>query len=221
MSKETKEKADRTAILLLMFLIMVVLVVGYVFLKLWSDNKLNKDVGKASSAKIEDNKEEKEKEKDKNKDNKNNEITKNSAEIEIVPTLLDEISNNSAWCATFQLVWNDMQDEVVKQDIEFNPQLEVVENLNEQTFKEENIEDEYYYKIYGLKTLDLKEKIEKGIKEKFNQTSDVLDQLDWSDTPKPTTTIISPQPTETAIVESPQPTETTITTIIFGVRFIS
>ena len=90
-----------------------------------------------------------------------------SEDIKVVATLEDTITNNSAWCGTFQLVWNDMQNEVVKQDIVFKKQIDLVENLNKQTFKEDDISDEYYYKTYGLKTLDLKEKIEQGIKEKI------------------------------------------------------
>lgn len=118
-----------------------------------------------------------------NSDNK----TKNtlySDEIEVVPTLLDTASLNSAWCATFQLIWNDMQNEVVKKDIEFTPQEEVVENLNKQSFKEENLSSDYYYKIYDLMTKDLKEKIEKEIKSKFDQESDILDAFDWDSAPQ-------------------------------------
>jgi len=103
-----------------------------------------------------------------------------SKQIKIVPTLLDEVSKNAAWCATFQLVWNDMQNELVKQDVVFSPQLKVVENLNRQTFQENNIEDNYYYKIYGFVSLALKEKIERGIFEKFHQTSDILDLINWN-----------------------------------------
>ena len=43
------------------------------------------------------------------------------------------------------------------------------------------ISEDYYYKIYGLKTLALKEEIENGIKEKFNQTSDILDSFSWDE----------------------------------------
>ena len=111
-------------------------------------------------------------------------ISQTSDEIAVVPTLLDEIATNSAWCGTFQLVWNDMQNEVVKKDVEFDPQIPMVDNLNKQSFKESDISEEYFYKIWGLKTLKLKEEIEKGIKDKFNQESDVLDLLDWSDTPE-------------------------------------
>ena len=101
--------------------------------------------------------------------------------ITVVPTMNDTITTDSSWCGTFQLVWNDMKNEVVKKDIIFNPQLDIVENLNKEDFNESMLSEDYYFKIYGLKTLALKEKIEKGIKEKFNQTSDILDDFDWSE----------------------------------------
>ena len=102
--------------------------------------------------------------------------------ITIVPTMQDTLTTDSSWCGTFQLVWNDMKNEVVKQDIVFTPQEEMATNLNKEEFTEDMISDEYYFKTYGLKTLELKEQIEKGIKEKFNQDSDILNNFDWSDT---------------------------------------
>lgn len=99
--------------------------------------------------------------------------------ITIVPTMQDEIVTDSAWCGTFQLVWNDMKNEVVKQDIVFEPQLKVVENLNAETFKASMLSDEYYFKAFGPKTIALKEKIENGIKEKFNETSAILNDFSW------------------------------------------
>lgn len=100
--------------------------------------------------------------------------------ITIVPTMDDKINTDSSWCSTFQLVWNDMKNEIVKTDVVFNPQLEMVENLNKESFTEDMLSDEYYFKIYGFKNLELKEKIQNGIKEKFNQTSDILDDFDWN-----------------------------------------
>ena len=108
----------------------------------------------------------------------------NSDEIKTVATLEDEITTNSIWCGTFQLVWNDMVNNVVKQDVVFTPQEKLVENLNKQTFKEDQLSEKDYYKAYDLLTLDLKEKIEKAIKEKFNEKSDILDSIDWSEVPK-------------------------------------
>lgn len=101
--------------------------------------------------------------------------------ISIIPTMSDVISADSSWCGTFQLVWNDMKNEIVKKDIELDPQPEMVKNLNKEEFKETMLSDEYYYKVYGLKTLGLKKQIEEGIKEKFNQESDILNDFDWDE----------------------------------------
>ena len=113
-----------------------------------------------------------------NENKKNIPLTKN---VNVVPTMLDTIDNDSSWCATFQLIWNDMKNKVVKKDIVFTPQEEIVTNLNKENFKENMISDDYYFKIYGPKTKKLKEEIEKGIKEKFNQKSDILDKFNWSE----------------------------------------
>ena len=99
----------------------------------------------------------------------------------IVPTMRDKLYADTVWCATFQLVWNDMKNELVKKDVVFEPQLEVAENLNKEEFTDKMISGEYYYKKYGLKTLELKAEIEEGIKKKFNETSDILDDFDWSE----------------------------------------
>lgn len=104
---------------------------------------------------------------------------KESYGTKIVLSLHDEITNDTAWCGTFQLIWNDLKNEIAKQDIVFTPQLKVVENLNIGTFTTEQISEESYYKIYGRPTIELKEKIEKAIKEKFNETSDILEDFDW------------------------------------------
>ncbi len=101
--------------------------------------------------------------------------------VTIVPTMLDTITTDSSWCGTFQLVWNDMKNEVVKKDVVFDPQLKMVENLNKEDFNESMLSEDYYFKTFGFKSLELKEQIEKGIKEKFNQTSDIIDNFDWSD----------------------------------------
>ena len=104
---------------------------------------------------------------------------KSTAGLTTVLTLEDEISEDTIWCGTFQLIWNDLKNDLAKQDIVFNPQLKVVENLNKETFKETELSEESYYKTYGPLSYELKEKIEKAIKEKFNETSDILDDFNW------------------------------------------
>ncbi len=100
--------------------------------------------------------------------------------VDVVPTLSDKISKDTSWCPTFQLIWNDFKNDIVKQDIKFEKKLDMLDNLNEEDFTKNDISDSYYYKIYGRKNLELKSKIENAIKEKFNQKSDILDQFDWS-----------------------------------------
>lgn len=101
--------------------------------------------------------------------------------ITVVPTMRDTITADSSWCGTFQLVWNDMKNDIVKKDVIFTPQEEMAENLNREEFTQDMLSDEYYFKIYGLKSLELKEQIENGIMEKFNQESDILNDFDWSE----------------------------------------
>lgn len=101
--------------------------------------------------------------------------------VTVIPTMYDEITKDTAWSPTFQLVWNDLKNEVVKQDITFKTKNKAVENLNKEYFTEDMISGDYYYKNYGLKTLELKEEIEKGIKEKFNQESDILNDFSWNE----------------------------------------
>lgn len=99
--------------------------------------------------------------------------------ITIVPTMNDTITSDSLWCGTFQLIWNDLKNEYVKKDIEFSPQIEMAKNLNKSDFTTEMISENSYYKKSGEMTIKVKEEIEKAIKAKFNETSSVLDSLNW------------------------------------------
>lgn len=94
-------------------------------------------------------------------------------------TLEDEIGDNTIWCGTFQLIWNDLKNDLAKQDIVFNPQIQVVENLNQETFTTNDLSEAYYYKKIGTPSISLKEEIEKEIQDKFHETSDILDDFDW------------------------------------------
>ena len=116
-------------------------------------------------------------------ENKENNLEKENivATMDIVTSLEDETTENSAWCGTFNLIWNDLKNDLAKRDIIFNPQPDSVNNLNKGTFNTAYLSENSYYKVYGNPSLELKETIEKAIKEKFNETSDILDDFSWQD----------------------------------------
>ena len=87
--------------------------------------------------------------------------TVNTKNMKIVLSLEDEITENSAWCGTFNLIWNDLKNNLAKQDIVFKNQTELVNNLNKGTFTEENLSESSYYKTYGIPSPELKKQIEK------------------------------------------------------------
>lgn len=100
-------------------------------------------------------------------------------QMDVVLSLEDQVTTDSIWCGTFNLIWNDLKNNLAKQDIVFTPQLEAVTNLNKGTFTTKDISAESFYKVYGNPSLKLKGEIEKAIKEKFNETSDILDDFNW------------------------------------------
>lgn len=101
--------------------------------------------------------------------------------IDIVPTMQDEISADSLWCCTFQLAWNDLKYDLAKQDIIFDEKVTEAENLNKSEFNTNMISDDYYYKKYGMMNKELKTEIENGIKDKFGETSSILNDFKWED----------------------------------------
>jgi len=108
-----------------------------------------------------------------------------TGKVEMTPTYTSEISaidSNKVWVGTFNLVWNDFMNDVVKGKIEFKDgESELANELNRQSFKVDQLSDDSYFKIHGDATLDLKNTIEKGIKQKFNEESRVLDKINWED----------------------------------------
>ena len=104
-----------------------------------------------------------------------------SNNINFALTMDDEITTDTAWCGTFQLIWNDLKNDLAKQDIvlQEDPENQIVKNLNKEDFKAEYLSESSYYKVYGHPTLELKNKIEEAIKEKFNETSDILNDFEW------------------------------------------
>jgi len=107
-----------------------------------------------------------------------------NSKVTLTPTFTSQITpvdTNKVWCGTFNLVWNDFQNEYMKRPIEFEEGYSLLaDELNKQVFTVNELSEDSYYKIYGNLSISLKNKIENGIKEKFGEESQILDQLDWN-----------------------------------------
>lgn len=101
--------------------------------------------------------------------------------IDVLPVMSSESDyENRIWVGTFQLVWNDLMDELIKGPVEFYGDTpEVVRLLNQQNFKTDYLSENSFYKKSGKVSPALRKEIENAIKEKFNETSDILKNLDW------------------------------------------
>jgi hypothetical protein len=87
------------------------------------------------------------------------------------------------WVGTFNLVWNDFMNDVVKGKVEFEDgKSELANELNKQSFTSDQLSENSYFKIQGQANgEDLKNKIQNGIKQKFNENSKLIDRIDWND----------------------------------------
>ena len=105
--------------------------------------------------------------------------------LEVLPLLSSKTEQaNRVWVGTFQLVWNDLMDGIVKGPVKFEDyKSPLAKQLNKQKFKADQLSEDSYYKTYGETSPELKTQIETAIKEKFNETSDILNSFDWTPAP--------------------------------------
>lgn len=109
-----------------------------------------------------------------------------TGKAEIIPTYTSKLStmdSNKVWVGTFNLVWNDFMNDVIKGKVEFEDgESELANELNKQSFKANQLSENSYFKIHGQAMGgDLKNKIKNGIKQKFNEDSKLIDRIDWND----------------------------------------
>lgn len=106
--------------------------------------------------------------------------------LALLPTMKTQsAAPNRIWVGTFQLVWNDLMNEIVKGPVVFEgKKSRLVEQLNTQSFTKNMISEDSYYTKFGETSPELRTTIENAIKEKFNETSDVLDSVDWTPGPE-------------------------------------
>ena len=113
-------------------------------------------------------------------------IDKTPETLALIPTMKSQsASANRIWVGTFQLVWNDLMNELIKGPVVFEgKKSKLAEQLNTQSFNKDMISENSYYTKFGETSPELRNTIENAIKEKFNETSDVLDAVNWTPGPE-------------------------------------
>ncbi len=99
--------------------------------------------------------------------------------IDVLATMQSKSNiQDRVWVGTFQIVWNDFMDKIAHTVIKFpegTPQ--IVNELNKQDFTVEDLSENCYYKYSGKVKKNTKKTIAKAIKRKFDETSELLEQL--------------------------------------------
>ena len=108
---------------------------------------------------------------------------KGKAEMSPISTSkISSLDTNKVWIGTFNLVWNDFMNDVIGGNIEFEDGYSALaDELNKQNFKEDQLNEKSFYKVHGSASQKLKETIENAIKTKFNENSEILNNIDWND----------------------------------------
>ncbi len=101
--------------------------------------------------------------------------------IDVLPLMNSKSSEpNRVWVGTFQLVWNDFMDNIVKGPVQFKRKRSTLAKaLNKRSFTSNELSENAYYKVSGEVSLDLRKKIESEIRKKFNEKSDILGSINW------------------------------------------
>ncbi len=94
------------------------------------------------------------------------------------------VEKGNSWTPAFQLCWNEFTKLTGRDKVEYvDGNSEFVNKLNEEYITEKDLSDDLYYVAVGKQNLKLKKKIQKDIKKKFNEKSDILDSFEFKNLP--------------------------------------
>lgn len=92
-------------------------------------------------------------------------------QTEVVAALDSVLQSNKnlVYCATFQIVWNQLADEIIKSPISLEKNLPIVQKLNQRRSGKDDISADYYLAMAGLGREGIVEKIQNSLREMFNR----------------------------------------------------
>ena len=101
----------------------------------------------------------------------------------ITPYLQDEIiaGKNQIFCSTFQIAWDILSDEIIKEPLQLSDHPQMEQMLNERLTGVKDISGDYYLAMAGLNKDGIIEKIKNALKAKFNEAPGIDITLDRPD----------------------------------------
>lgn len=98
------------------------------------------------------------------------------AHTELIAHLNTQITpgQNLVYCATFQLVWNQLADEIIRAPIALDGNPLTAQALNKRQFEKNELAEASYLAMVGFGYDDIVEKIKRGLKQKFNREPGLL-----------------------------------------------
>ena len=103
----------------------------------------------------------------------------------LVPSDHSPIAQNAAWSAPFQICWDMLiEDFNCGEPIPEDGRPSTVADLNNGSFDAYYLDEDHYVTYVGKATTAAKAEIEQLIDERFDQKSDILDDLEWEDNPE-------------------------------------
>lgn len=97
--------------------------------------------------------------------------------VNITTTLDEEIKSDTYWCGGFNLAWQEFMKLHVNQEDGFINPSQNLSDLNSYYFQEDSVSD--IYTLSGIKSLELKNKLESDIYEKYEEVCGILSSVKW------------------------------------------
>lgn len=89
------------------------------------------------------------------------------------------VGKNTIFCSTFQLAWNEIKDNIVKEDINLKNDTGMAKSLNNGKASKKDVSDNSYVAMAGLAKDNILDKINNALKAKFTDASPVTMTFDY------------------------------------------
>lgn len=99
--------------------------------------------------------------------------------LAVNPKKIGSSLESKSYVRTIELAWNELTDLLGVETIELEEQNAYVDYLNKKVFTKDDLDKDSYYVVSGVASQDLRNTIEKTLKDKFKKESNILDEIQF------------------------------------------